>query len=768
MLEPFTIEDTGLQGGRWIYYSVFARYDNLGAILWPKVGTGAVLVVKNYGYVDRFWSYTPEYLRDLDRHQAAQLRYQPEQGALYRFISRLGFEYDVQRTWEDSLGDLRDVEKLQAAILPYLGDTLGLPYEPEVGDPRYRKLLANIMYLRSVKGSQDGIEGYLSALSGYEVEAWLGKNMMLQPADAIGGALGITTALDDFVVPSKARLVRFGGWRMVDPVAHPSGTTTTTANYTFAVVAPTGTNAGTEPSALQITCATIATPGLKQIADDHDGTQPNPTMKAIPVIPGHQYKFSLLLKHTRALSDGRIGMVWGVPIPTSRNLLNVTTTPQTTISFDAATRTINRSSGSFVTNGFVAGQKVIVSGATNPENNGAFTVLTVAALTLTLVTGSVLVTAAAGPSITVQTVEYSEATGQVSTVGTWVQWDSGWITAPASANYAIPYFMPNCATSDVVQWNRCMFVDRAHRPITVPATVTDPTLTYEAPRAVHINVSPSRVNLATNPRIIGASGGWVADLYTPTYALMPEAFATYAGIISGGESSYTDLASEFDPLTNPVLITFDTANEQLIFGPQNNTPPWISVVATEFFPVTSERRYSARIQAKWAPYIFSGSWIPDPDGLPVSGAISLKFFWYVDPDPTQPFSTLGVRAVKVGEDALPSIAELPNAFVEFTHSNGQPTATAMYGRLAIAVSGTQGFKGFVKRVLIENKVSPGITYFDGGVNTGAPGDFAWVGTPHASTSVYYLGRSQIGDRLQVVAPSLVLTGQTVVVHWNVL
>jgi hypothetical protein len=64
--------------------------------------------------------------------------------------------------------------------------------------------------------------------------------------------------------------------------------------------------------------------------------------------------------------------------------------------------TITRSSGSFVTDGFVAGQKIVTSGFANGANNGTFVVTVVAAGTLTLATIHALTAEAAGAAVTIR------------------------------------------------------------------------------------------------------------------------------------------------------------------------------------------------------------------------------------------------------------------------------------------------------------------------------------------------------------------------------
>lgn len=63
---------------------------------------------------------------------------------------------------------------------------------------------------------------------------------------------------------------------------------------------------------------------------------------------------------------------------------------------------IHRSSGSFLTDGFASGMKIIVSGAGQAGNNGTFTIVTAAAADLTLVTANALTTEAAGATVTIK------------------------------------------------------------------------------------------------------------------------------------------------------------------------------------------------------------------------------------------------------------------------------------------------------------------------------------------------------------------------------
>lgn len=67
------------------------------------------------------------------------------------------------------------------------------------------------------------------------------------------------------------------------------------------------------------------------------------------------------------------------------------TTGATTLSVVATTKKFTRAAGSFVTDGFVAGNKITSSGFTNAGNNGTWIIASVAALEIVVVTGTGMV-----------------------------------------------------------------------------------------------------------------------------------------------------------------------------------------------------------------------------------------------------------------------------------------------------------------------------------------------------------------------------------------
>lgn len=73
------------------------------------------------------------------------------------------------------------------------------------------------------------------------------------------------------------------------------------------------------------------------------------------------------------------------------------------ISFTAATKRITQTAGTFITNGYTAGAKITVSGATNSGNNRVFTISAVTSETVLTVTETV-VEEAAGQSVIISSV----------------------------------------------------------------------------------------------------------------------------------------------------------------------------------------------------------------------------------------------------------------------------------------------------------------------------------------------------------------------------
>lgn len=279
--------DGPLEGGRWYYYALFARYFHSGNVYWLKVGEATWLNPYPFGYGERFWRMIPEHYRSEDQsHHVGG-------GLLRRVCDALGYEFDVARTWCSTIGDVWDFEKISAKLLPEAAHALGQPLESASGDKRMRSLLLNLMPLRKTKGTIDGIEGYVSALTGYRVKVFDGLNILLRLDDA-EAAVGA------------------GGWtgQLVN------GTVTGTVSRQVSVSAPANGPA-------------IGVPYIRNTNGTGAGTTGTLTLPVstdigsmVPVIEGHEYKFGVNITASGASTPINIGFVWRGP---SGSVLSTTT-----------------------------------------------------------------------------------------------------------------------------------------------------------------------------------------------------------------------------------------------------------------------------------------------------------------------------------------------------------------------------------------------------------------------------------------------------------
>ncbi len=165
-----TYRDAGLNPGTWMHYGLFARYSFGGIMKWVRIATQAVLLPIEYSYKDRLYNKIPFWYRDADEASGEKL--------VGKLLDAVGMETDITRTWVETLGQVWEPARVPAHMLRYLSEVFGLRYEHSVGDARVRKLLANLVYLRKLKGTKEAIEGYITALSGYKVLAHQGPNRM--------------------------------------------------------------------------------------------------------------------------------------------------------------------------------------------------------------------------------------------------------------------------------------------------------------------------------------------------------------------------------------------------------------------------------------------------------------------------------------------------------------------------------------------------------------------------------------------------------------
>lgn len=157
LLEPET--------GKWSYYTLFA-YINTdgvnGSYYYQKLASLEVIVPFNHDSTNELWRRIPRYYRELDLSKDNQL---------YKFISIFGFEIDRTRTLIDNVMVQYDPLTAETQSIEQLSQMVGLEVGPsDIGVSKARALLYDVGYLRKNKGTLSGVQNYLTAVSGSQVD----------------------------------------------------------------------------------------------------------------------------------------------------------------------------------------------------------------------------------------------------------------------------------------------------------------------------------------------------------------------------------------------------------------------------------------------------------------------------------------------------------------------------------------------------------------------------------------------------------------------
>ena len=214
---------------------------------------------------------------------------------------------------------------------------------------------------------------------------------------------------------------------------------------------------------------------------------------------------------TYAYTVGSTGDTFEIVLPTgdqfdtrTRNTSDVVITgPSTNISFvNASPAVINRTSGSFVADGYEAGDMIMVGGSTE-DNDGVYTVDTVAAGNLTLVAGETLKNETAGAAVTITNavlvrVHAPTQTNVVfsTTIGVWDKGLSAVVEKPVNNKYASAVLSSSLAGSATVQ-----VYDAAD-----PTTTDRFTVAFSAPSG-----DAAQITLQSNTYVVAPSVGGITN-----------------------------------------------------------------------------------------------------------------------------------------------------------------------------------------------------------------------------------------------------------------
>lgn len=252
--ERFNFTHRGLPDGRWIYYSLFVKYESTSQPAWyERVVSVKALTPSRYNSIEMLWNAVPEHYRIQDGLFGNNSKFPDghplfERGPLYRMLSVFGWELDRVRTLVRYQMIARDPDLANDEVLNALVYELGLPISTvALGTARLRNVVSDIAYLREFKGTIEGTREWITAVTGSDVVIRpIRPNLVPTAASTFGGTL--TTTLSGANVPSGSEWVIEGN---VSATAVPGGGVT---------ISRTGATAAS------IVCAKVRIPNASQAA----------------------------------------------------------------------------------------------------------------------------------------------------------------------------------------------------------------------------------------------------------------------------------------------------------------------------------------------------------------------------------------------------------------------------------------------------------------------------------------------------------------------
>lgn len=187
------MEHSGVPEGTWIYYSLFVKYSSTTYREWyERVASVHVQTPYRYESGEMLWKRIPMHYRIQDGYD----------GPLYRLLQLFGWDIDRIRTLTHHQMVTRDPMLATTEALDALSSELGLGMSSvDLGTARLRNYLNDIGYLRSKKGTLEGVRETLTAITGSDVVIRPTTSNLLSTAQSkFNGTLTVTN--NDSTLPT--------------------------------------------------------------------------------------------------------------------------------------------------------------------------------------------------------------------------------------------------------------------------------------------------------------------------------------------------------------------------------------------------------------------------------------------------------------------------------------------------------------------------------------------------------------------------------------
>lgn len=172
--------DTNIRPGMFHYYGFFLLIDLMNDV-WVKSAITACLAVKNYESGSWINSLIPSFFSNGSNTTILEdIASDSGNTFLDKFTSVLGWGIDYLRTQYDTYLNTNNPWTIPPADLWNLARQLGLDINPDIHPYTLRKAIYYNAIVNKQRGTQQGIDTELSALTGWNADIQIGRNFMLE------------------------------------------------------------------------------------------------------------------------------------------------------------------------------------------------------------------------------------------------------------------------------------------------------------------------------------------------------------------------------------------------------------------------------------------------------------------------------------------------------------------------------------------------------------------------------------------------------------
>lgn len=165
--------------GAYHYYGFYVLLDFLGNV-WVRSGLTACLAIKNFQSYQEMYNRIPGYFvnaaNDGDELSADFVG----NTYLQQFMQIMGWGVDLLRTQYDTYRNVNNPWTVPLSTLYTLGNQMGITINPDISPYTLRKAIFFNAPINQQRGTPSGIATEVSALTGWNLDLQVGKNIMLE------------------------------------------------------------------------------------------------------------------------------------------------------------------------------------------------------------------------------------------------------------------------------------------------------------------------------------------------------------------------------------------------------------------------------------------------------------------------------------------------------------------------------------------------------------------------------------------------------------